>query len=161
MRPDDGAGGHEHWRGDLEPGRVDKLSIRSAGRWRCGLAALFVILAGLALRGFGYRIGLPFFVVKYGGSVLWGGMVFLLIAALTAWPRAGRLAVLALAVAVTVELSRLWHVPALDAFRLTLAGQLLLGRVFSCWNILAYAAGIGLAAVWHVRIFSPARGSAS
>jgi hypothetical protein len=32
----------------------------------------------------------------------------------------------------------------LDEFRLTLAGALLLGRIFSAWDILAYGAGIGL-----------------
>jgi hypothetical protein len=30
----------------------------------------------------------------------------------------------------------------LDAFRLTLAGALLLGRIFSPWDMVAYGAGI-------------------
>jgi hypothetical protein len=37
------------------------------------------------------------------------------------------------------------HPGSTDEFRLTLAGALLLGRIFSVWNILAYAAGILLA----------------
>jgi hypothetical protein len=37
------------------------------------------------------------------------------------------------------------HAPWLDDFRLTLAGALLLGLIFSLWNILAYGAGIGFA----------------
>jgi hypothetical protein len=41
----------------------------------------------------------------------------------------------------------LYHAPWLDEFRLTTAGALLLGRVFSLWNILAYMAGI-LMAFW-------------
>jgi len=48
-------------------------------------------------------------------------------------------------IAVGVELFRLFHTLWLDEFRLTLAGVLLLGRIFSVWNILAYAAGILLA----------------
>jgi hypothetical protein len=44
-----------------------------------------------------------------------------------------------------VELFRLVHAPWLDAFRLTLAGALLLGRIFSPWNVLAYGVGIALA----------------
>ncbi|MGY3621209.1 ribosomal maturation YjgA family protein [Bradyrhizobium sp. USDA 10063] len=103
---------------------------------------LSIIIAGLALRGFGLRAGLPAFVVKYGGSLLWGTMVFFLVATAAAgWSRR-TVALIAIAIAVGVELFRLVHTPWLDAFRLTTAGALLLGRIFSLWNIVAYAAGI-------------------
>jgi len=46
--------------------------------------------------------------------------------------------------AVCVELFRLVHTPWLDDFRLTTAGALLLGRVYSPWNMLAYGLGIAL-----------------
>ncbi|WP_244538834.1 MULTISPECIES: DUF2809 domain-containing protein [unclassified Methylobacterium] len=36
-----------------------------------------------------------------------------------------------------IEASRLVHTPALDAFRATLPGQLLLGTLFSPWNLCA------------------------
>ena len=52
------------------------------------------------------------------------------------------LAAAALTIALLVEASRLIHTPWLDAFRSTVTGALLLGRVFSTWNVLAYAAGI-------------------
>jgi hypothetical protein len=58
-----------------------------------------------------------------------------------------QIAAIAAAVAVAVEFSRLLHVAWLDAFRLTTAGALLLGRIFSLWNLAAYAAGIGLGAL--------------
>ena len=48
--------------------------------------------------------------------------------------------------AAAIEVSRLVRTPELDAFRATLAGQLLLGRIFSAWNLLAYAIGIGAGA---------------
>jgi hypothetical protein len=118
---------------------------RSIRVQRC-LATLLVISAGLLLRRFGYDLGLSFFVVKYGGSVLWGAMVFLALATLTASVNIGRLAFAAFLIALIVEFSRLYHTPELDAFRLTTAGKLLLGRVFSLWNIAAYAFGIGTAA---------------
>ena len=54
------------------------------------------------------------------------------------WPLAQSASV-AGAVAFGVELFKLYHAPALDAFRLTLTGKLLLGRVFSPWDLLAYA----------------------
>jgi hypothetical protein len=48
--------------------------------------------------------------------------------------------------AALVELTRLYHSPGLDAFRLTLAGKLLLGRVFSYGHFPVYWGAIGLAA---------------
>jgi len=110
-------------------------------------ACLFVgiIVAGLALRHFGLGLGIPASIVKYGGSVLWGAMVFFLVA--IASRRLSRLQIASVSalIAVGVELFRLVHTPWLDAFRLTLAGALLLGRIFSMWDILSYAAGIWLA----------------
>ncbi len=116
------------------------------------LAACFVIFAGLLLRGYGYRIGLPFIVVKYGGSILWGAMVYLLIAAALPRNRYPLAVPIACMVAVVVELIRLIHFPALDAFRATTAGALLLGRVFSLCNIASYLTGIGLAALIGGRV---------
>jgi hypothetical protein len=108
---------------------------------RAGLC-LLIIVSGLALRGFGFNWGLSAFVVKYGGSLLWAAMVFFLVA--MAAPRSSRLSVVLIsaAIAVGVELFRLVHAPWLDAFRLTLPGALLLGRIFSLWNLLAYGVGI-------------------
>jgi hypothetical protein len=105
-----------------------------------------MIGVGLALRRFGYDLGLPFLVVKYGGSVLWGAMVYLALAALLNSTRAVPVIAFAVGIAASVEFSRLYHTPWLDEFRLTTAGALLLGRVFSLWNILAYVAGIVTAA---------------
>jgi len=105
---------------------------------------LAIVISGLALRRFGIGLGLPATIVKYGGSILWGSMVFFIIA--IAAPRRSRqyVALISAAIAICVELFRLVHAPWLDDFRLTLAGALLLGRIFSAWDILAYGAGIGL-----------------
>lgn len=111
-----------------------------------------VIVAGLALRSFGYDIGLPFPVVKYGGSLLWGAMVFLLVASVMVSCRLAVVGAIALVIAAAVEFSRLYHTPMLDEFRLTLDGKLLLGRVFSLWNIVVYAAGIGLGMAIEMRL---------
>jgi hypothetical protein len=54
---------------------------------RAGLA-LVVIACGLSLRWYGFPLGLPAFVVKYGGSLLWATMVFLLVGVLL--PRLSR-----------------------------------------------------------------------
>jgi|ERR1700676_3733805 hypothetical protein len=117
---------------------------------------LSIIISGLALRVFGFHLGLPAFVVKYGGSMLWGAMVFFLVA-MAASDRSRRsLALISALIAIGVELFRLVHAPWLDAFRLTIAGALLLGRVFSPWNMLAYGVGIVLA-MWLDRYAVPAR----
>jgi len=107
-------------------------------------AILIVIAAGIGVRLL--PLGLPREVVKYAGSVLWGAMVYGLVALVRPHAATGRLAAVALTLAVLVELFRLVHTPELDAFRRTLAGQLLLGRIFSVWNVVAYAIGIGFAA---------------
>ncbi len=108
------------------------------------LLCLAVIAAGLALRRFGLGAGLPPSVVKYGGSLLWGAMVYFIAAILAcARPRL-LIAMIAASIALAVELSRLYHSPELDAFRVTSAGALLLGRVFSLWNLAAYSVGVTL-----------------
>ena len=108
---------------------------------RAGLC-LLIVASGLALRGFGFNWGLSAFVVKYGGSLLWAAMVFFLVAMAASRASRPSIALISAAIAVGVELFRLIHAPWLDAFRLTLPGALLLGRIFSAWNMLAYGVGI-------------------
>jgi hypothetical protein len=112
-----------------------------------GALALVVIACGLSLRWYGFPLGLPAFVVKYGGSLLWATMVFLLVGVLLPRLSRAQIAAIAMAIAVVVEFSRLVHTPWLDAFRLTTAGALLLGRIFSLWNLVAYAVGI-VVGIW-------------
>ena len=81
---------------------------------------LTVIVCGLALRGFGLPVGLPASVVKYGGSTLWGTMVFFLVAMVAPRRSVPRIVLASAAIAIGVELVRLVHYPWLDAFRLTL-----------------------------------------
>jgi hypothetical protein len=62
------------------------------------------------------------------------------------WPLAES-AFVAGGVAAGVELFKLYRTPPLDAFRHTLAGALLLGRVFAVWDLIAYASAIAAAAL--------------
>jgi hypothetical protein len=102
------------------------------------------LLAGLAFRF--ARIGLPPFLVKYGGSFFWAMLIYWLITTVLARWRVSAAALLAAGVAVGVEFFKLVRTPALDAFRLTLPGVLVLGRFFSLWDIVAYLLAIGAAA---------------
>jgi hypothetical protein len=97
---------------------------------------LATVAAGLAVRF--AHVGLPPFVVKYGGSTLWALMVYGIVSTLLPAWRLPAVALLAGVLATAVEFVKLYHSPGLDAFRLTLPGVLLLGRVFSGWDIAAY-----------------------
>ncbi len=116
-------------------------------RLRYLAASVLVIVTGLVWCL--APLGLPRGWLHYGGSFLWGMMVLLLVQACRPRATPAWLGVVAACiVAICVELLRLLHFPALDAFRLTFAGGLLLGRIFNPMNVVAYAAGIG--AAWPV-----------
>jgi len=107
--------------------------------------AFAAIVAGVILRF--VPLNLPEIVVRYGGSFLWAFMLYFLIAALLANRRPLTLALFAGIFESLVEFSRLYHTPGFDAFKLTLAGALLLGRVFNPWHLLVYWVAVLLAAL--------------
>jgi hypothetical protein len=115
--------------------------------------AILLIPAGIAWRM--APLHLPQFLFKYGGSVLWAAMVFWIVAALLPRQTPAKAALLAGLIAAAVELSRLHHAPMLDAFRLTLAGKLILGRVFAVSDIAAYWLAIAVAAAIDSRCLHP------
>jgi uncharacterized protein YfaT (DUF1175 family) len=97
---------------------------------------LATVAGGLAVRF--APLGLPPVVTKYGGSAFWALMIYWIVSALLpAWRLPG-VVVLAGSLAAAVEFFKLYRSPAVDAFRLTLPGTLLLGRFFSVWDIVAY-----------------------
>jgi hypothetical protein len=110
-----------------------------------GLLLCATIGAGLAIRF--AHIGLPSGVAKYGGSMLWALMFYWVISALLPAGRVVPAALFTAALTAAIEFFKLVHSPALDAFRLTLPGILVLGRVFSPWDIAAYWLAIAIG-VW-------------
>jgi hypothetical protein len=94
------------------------------------------VLAGLAVRF--AHIGLPGSAVKYGGSMLWALMIYWIVSTLRPALRPLTAAVWAGIITTAIEFFKLYHAPSLDAFRLTLPGILLLGRIFSAGDILSY-----------------------
>ncbi|MEH3103787.1 MAG: DUF2809 domain-containing protein [Sphingomonas phyllosphaerae] len=103
------------------------------------------IAAGLAIRKL--PVGLPPAVVKHGGSILWASMVYWIVSTLRPRWRPRRSGIAAAVITTAIELSQLYHLPTLNAFRRTSLGALLLGRVFSVWDVATYAAAVGLAAM--------------
>jgi hypothetical protein len=110
----------------------------------CALLLLITIPIGLAVRLL--PLGLPWFLYKYLGSILWAVALYWFLAAILPKLRPPALATLAIITATLLELSRLIPIAPIDAFRLTFAGKILLGRYFSIKNIAAYILAITLAA---------------
>jgi len=113
---------------------------------------LITIPIGLAVRFL--PLGLPWFLYKYLGSLLWAVALYWFLATLLPKLRPIALATLAITIATILELSRLVPITPIDAFRLTLPGQILLGRYFSIKNIAAYLLAITLTATLD-RLFLP------
>jgi hypothetical protein len=120
--------------------RVDRTAVRLRAlrrrRRRCLAVAASILVAGLIWRM--APLGLSPFLFKYGGSALWAAMVYWIAAAALPDRPGLRVAMYAGLTASLVEATRLFHTPQLDAFRLTLAGRLLLGRFFSLRDIVVY-----------------------
>lgn len=123
----------------------------------CLLLLLAAIPVGLAARF--APLHLSWFWAKYLGSALWAVALYWLVAALL--PRLQPLALSCISgiAATLVEVSRLFPEPHIDAFRLTLAGRLLLGRFFSVKNIAAYLLAIACTA-WADTLFHPGASNA-
>jgi len=100
------------------------------------------MIAGLTIRF--VPLGLPALIVKYGGSMFWALMIYWIVSALLPSLRLHVVALISAALTTAVEFFKLHHSPALDAFRLTIPGILLLGRVFSAWDILGYWLAISI-----------------
>ncbi len=119
----------------------------------CTGIGLSLIPVGVAWRM--VPLHLPSFWYKYGGSVLWAAMVYWLVAAILPRIPAVGVGLMAGALIAGIEFSRLYHAPVIDAFRLTLAGKLILGRFFSLRNIVAHWLAITVAAMadglWNAR----------
>ena len=106
---------------------------------------LITIPLGLAVRFLPFH--LPWFLYKYLGSTLWAVALYWFLATVLPKLRSLSIATLAITIATLVELSRLIPIGPIDAFRLTLAGTILLGRYFSIKNIVAYILAIILTAI--------------
>lgn len=114
---------------------------------------LLVATVALGLASRAFASALPVIVARYAGDVLWASMIFLLLALFRPNSDTIRLAVVALVISVSVELSQLYHATWIDAIRASWIGAHLLGQGFLASDLVCYAAGVALAAlVDRVRI---------
>ncbi len=119
-------------------------------RWRSARVryislALLTILAGLVihLRGSGIAAA-PRDIL---GDALWAAMIVWLVSAIIPQVVLIARSAIAYAICVLVELSQLYHAPAVDTMRATGVGRLVLGSGFDPRDFGAYAAGVACAAL--------------
>ncbi len=106
---------------------------------------LITIACGIVVRF--AHLGLPAFIMKYGGSMLWALTIYWVLSTLLPWRGVVQVAIASSLIATAVEFLKLYRNPNLDAFRKTLPGVLLLGRYFSVWDIVAYVVAIAAGAL--------------
>ncbi len=118
---------------------------------------LIVLTVALGIGSRRFPHGLPLFLAIYTGDTLWALAAFLLIGLVMPRAPTRRVALLALALSVLVELSQLYRAPWIDSIRRTTVGGLILGFGFLWSDLVCYAAGVGLgvlaeaALLWYSR----------
>ncbi|WP_432664953.1 DUF2809 domain-containing protein [Wukongibacter baidiensis] len=101
---------------------------------------IVVMLAGLSTRQFASI--LPWWIVSYIADVLWAIMIYLIIGLIFIRLSSLRVALYAIIITVSVEISQLYHAPWIDAIRTNKIGGLVLGFGFLWSDIVCYVVGI-------------------
>ena len=120
------------------------------------LGALAVMAIGLASRRFDTH--LPAFVAQYVGDTLWALMVFLGVSVVAPRARVAQRVGIAIALALAVEISQLYHAPWIDTLRSTTLGGLVLGFEFLWTDLVCYAAGVSFGAAMEYLVCAKADG---
>jgi hypothetical protein len=106
--------------------------------------ALIILVAFLGIGSRRNAQSLPAFIAAYAGDKLWALGAFLVIGLLMPRVSTLRVAVLALALSLAVELSQLYQAPWIDGIRHTALGGLILGLGFVWSDLACYGVGVGL-----------------
>ena len=115
---------------------------------RARIPYLALALLTIALGLWVHRGGIPDAVARdVMGDALWAMMMAWGFGVLLPTRRVLPRSAAALGVCVAVEVSQLVHTPTLDAIRQTTLGALVLGSGFDARDLLAYALGVGVAAL--------------
>jgi len=120
---------------------------RSVPRHRGLYGAAIVLAIGLGLASRKFPAMFPAALEEYPGDALWAGMVFAGYCLLFPMARTWQPALLALVTSFAVEFSQLIQIAWLDQLRAITPGRLVLGSTFNQIDLLAYAIGIGSAAM--------------
>src|SRR5690242_20525385 len=133
-------------------------TMQPATRYPFAWIILIALTCGLGLGSRHYAVHLPGFVAQYAGDTCWALALFLVLGLIQPRAPTGRIAALALAGSVLVEVGQLYHAPWIDSLRRTPLGGLVLGFGFLWSDLACYAAGVGLGVVIESRTIRPRRG---
>lgn len=112
--------------------------------------ALVTIAAGLLVHEQGAALG-PI-ARDVLSDALWATMIAWWVGALVPTARLVVRSAAAYSICAGVEVSQLYHTPALDAIRATTVGQLILGSGFDARDLAAYALGVAGAALLEATV---------
>jgi hypothetical protein len=118
-------------------------------------AALTTIAVGLLVHLRGTSLGPVARDVL--GDALWAAMIAWWAGALAPDMRLAARSAGAYSVCAVVELSQLYHAPALDVIRATRVGHLVLGSGFDARDLVAYALGVAGAALLEATVVARSR----
>ncbi|APA66712.1 MULTISPECIES: ribosomal maturation YjgA family protein [unclassified Janthinobacterium] len=108
-------------------------------------ATVAVIALGLASRAFPQFV--PEALGKYPGDALWAMMVVFALGAFATRMRTWQLALVSLLICFAVECGQLYQAPWISDIRAHPLGHLVLGSHFGWVDLVAYTAGVALAAL--------------
>ena len=114
-------------------------------RLTCLAIMLLLIPLGFVCRF--VPIGLPYLIVKYGGSFLWASTVYWFIGYFFARQKPLRLALISLVITAAIEFLKRVQSSTLENIRNTLFGIMILGRRFSYTDIAVYCFAV-FSCVW-------------
>ncbi|RSK31801.1 ribosomal maturation YjgA family protein [Hymenobacter metallilatus] len=103
---------------------------------------LLATTLGLGLASRRFAGWLPLVVARYAGDTLWALLVFWLTGLVRPRWSSWQAGAAAFGLAVSIEISQLWHPTWLQAIRATTLGALALGHGFLWSDLLCYAAGV-------------------
>jgi hypothetical protein len=119
--------------------------------------ALGTIALGLTVHWFGVALGPTARDVV--GDAIWAAMIAWWVAAIAPGRSLQVRSAAALAACFAVEVSQLYHTPALDMLRSTTIGRLTLGTGFDARDLVAYTVGVLAAAFLEAAFLKPSRRS--
>ena len=114
-------------------------------RLTCLVMMLLLIPLGFVCRF--VPVGLPYLIVKYGGSFLWASTVYWFIGYFLARQKPLVLTLISLVVTAAIEFLKRVQSPTLENIRNTFFGIMILGRYFSYIDIAVYWGAI-LCMLW-------------
>lgn len=121
-------------------------SLPPSTRRRLTCLAIMLLLIPLGFVCRFVPLGLPYVIVKYGGSFLWASTVYWFIGYFLARQKPLTLALISLVVTAGIEFLKRVQSTTLESIRNTLFGIMILGRFFSYTDIAVYWVAIFCAA---------------